>query len=145
MATTTSSSRSFRSLLIAVLLMAIYSIALHCRIASAVQEEYHPRAGSRFLAAPRKGDRCDPVRSNMCPGIRSKDGTQLLFYCCKNHCRNVLSDRNNCGFCGNKCGFGQLCCSGKCTAVAYDVNNCGQCGTACPPGLRCEYGSCGYA
>ncbi|URE35351.1 Stigma-specific protein, Stig1 [Musa troglodytarum] len=104
-----------------------------------------PRAGSRFLAqGVKKGDRCDPVANNVCSGVQAKDGTQLL-YCCKNHCRNVLSDRNNCGACGVRCGFGQLCCKGKCTAVAYDVDNCGNCGTVCQPGLRCEYGSCGYA
>ncbi|WOL00749.1 hypothetical protein Cni_G09462 [Canna indica] len=107
-----------------------------------------PRAGSRLLAAEaavKKGDQCDPsARANACPGIPAKDGTQLL-YCCKNHCRNVLSDRNNCGQCGNKCGFGELCCAGKCTAVAYDINSCGECGAVCAPGLRCEYGACGYA
>ncbi|THU45634.1 hypothetical protein C4D60_Mb02t20040 [Musa balbisiana] len=67
----------------------------------------------------KKGDRCDPVTNNRCSGLQAKDGTQLL-YCCKKHCRNVLSDRNNCGACGVRCGFGQLCCKGKCTAVAYD-------------------------
>ncbi|URE35350.1 Stigma-specific protein, Stig1 [Musa troglodytarum] len=139
MATTCLSSRR---LLVSVLLFMISLIAPPCRIASAMEKEY---AGSRFLAqGVKKGDRCDPVANNVCSGVQAKDGTQLL-YCCKNHCRNVLSDRNNCGACGVRCGFGQLCCKGKCTAVAYDVDNCGNCGTVCQPGLRCEYGSCGYA
>ncbi|RRT85559.1 hypothetical protein B296_00005213 [Ensete ventricosum] len=149
MATTCLSSRR---LLVSVLLLMISPIAPPCCIASAMEEGYaavvgshfmglSPRAGSRFLAqGAKKGDRCDPVASNACSGVQAKDGTQLL-YCCKNHCRNVLSDRNNCGACGVRCGFGQLCCKGKCTAVAYDVNNCGKCGAVCQPGLRCEYGS----
>ncbi|CAD5164864.1 unnamed protein product [Musa acuminata subsp. malaccensis] len=153
MATTCLSSRR---LLVSVLLLMISPIAPPCRIASAMEEEYaavvgnhfmglSPRAGSRFLAqGVKKGDRCDPVANNVCSGVQAKDGTQLL-YCCKSHCRNVLNDRNNCGACGVRCGFGQLCCKGKCTAVAYDVDNCGKCGTVCQPELRCEYGSCGYA
>ncbi|XP_065010752.1 protein GRIM REAPER-like [Musa acuminata AAA Group] len=148
-------SLPFRRLLVSVLSIAICSIALHCHVALATQDEYagvvtthfmglNPRAGSRFLAAAKKGDRCDPVKNNVCLGNKAKNGSQLL-QCCKNHCRNVLSDRNHCGYCGHKCGFGQLCCRGKCTAVAYDVRNCGKCGTVCSPELRCEYGSCGYA
>ncbi|KAH7657693.1 Stigma-specific protein Stig1 protein [Dioscorea alata] len=107
-------------------------------------QSLNPRSGSRFLANVVKGDKCDPVTNNVCPGIPAKGNSQLL-HCCKNHCRNILSDRNNCGVCGNKCGFGQLCCNGKCTAVAYDANNCGECGNVCKAGVRCEYGSCGYA
>ncbi|XP_039142600.1 protein GRIM REAPER-like [Dioscorea cayenensis subsp. rotundata] len=107
-------------------------------------QSLNPRSGSRFLANVVKGDKCDLVTNNVCPGIPAKGNSQLL-YCCKNHCRNILSDRNNCGVCGNKCGFGQLCCNGKCTAVAYDVSNCGECGNVCKAGVRCEYGSCGYA
>ncbi|CAL9184763.1 unnamed protein product [Musa hybrid cultivar] len=142
-------SLSSRRLVVSILLMAISSVAY------ATQDEYasmmsshfmglHPRAGSRLLAVVKKGDRCDPVTNNICQRVQAKDSRQLL-HCCKKHCRNVLSDRNNCGVCGHKCGFGHLCCSGKCTAVAYDVNNCGKCGTACQAELRCEYGSCGYA
>ncbi|KAJ0964825.1 hypothetical protein J5N97_025963 [Dioscorea zingiberensis] len=102
-------------------------------------QSLNPRSGSRFLANVVKGDRCDPVTNNVCSGLPAKDNTQLLN-CCKNHCRNILSDRNNCGACSNKCGFGQLCCNGKCTAVAYDVGNCGECGNVCKPGVRYDDG-----
>ncbi|RWW21017.1 hypothetical protein GW17_00014841 [Ensete ventricosum] len=134
---------SRRSLLITLLLLALASVTPQRTAAAEVRD---PRARSRLLAqeAVKKGDRCDPATNNRCSGLQPKYSTQLL-YCCKNHCRNVLSDRNNCGACGVRCGFGQLCCKGKCTAVAYDLNNCGKCGTVCQPGLRCEYGSCGYA
>ncbi|URD86243.1 Stigma-specific protein, Stig1 [Musa troglodytarum] len=126
-----------RSLLVTLLLLALASVTPQ---RSAAAEVGDPRARSRFLAqeAVKKGARCDPVTNNRCSGLQARDGTQLL-YCCKKRCRNVLSDRNNCGACGLRCGFGQLCCKGKCTAVAYDVNNCGKCGTVCQPGLRCEY------
>ena len=134
-------------------------IALSCiTIASTDDDEYeysdavtddfqslNPRSGSRFLREKiKKGDHCDEEKEDICPSVPARNGTQLLS-CCKNHCRNVLSDRNNCGQCGAKCGFGQLCCNGICTVVAYDVNNCGKCGNVCPSGVRCEYGLCGYA
>ncbi|PKA46841.1 hypothetical protein AXF42_Ash015735 [Apostasia shenzhenica] len=115
--------------------------------ASNIGQLRRPRAGSRLILEdkPKKGDHCTPASNNVCPaGTPGRGGIELLS-CCKNHCRDVLSDRNNCGGCGGACGFGQLCCNGRCTAVAYDVNNCGECGTVCRPGDRCEYGSCGYA
>ncbi|XP_008794174.3 protein GRIM REAPER-like [Phoenix dactylifera] len=154
MATTSLSSRRLAAsiLLITIVMM----IVVESHIASAMEDGYgsvmmghflglNPRSGSRFLAENvKKGDRCDPETNNICSGTKAKDGSQLL-YCCKNHCRNVLSDRNHCGVCGSGCRFGQLCCNGKCTAVAYDIKNCGKCGEVCSPGERCEYGTCGYA
>ncbi|KAL4204874.1 hypothetical protein AMTRI_Chr01g134390 [Amborella trichopoda] len=102
------------------------------------------RAGSRFLADKiKKGTKCD-LSNNVCPGLSLSNGSVLLE-CCKKHCRNVLSDRNNCGTCLSKCKFGELCCHGVCTNIAYNVDNCGKCGLKCKPGVRCEYGSCGYA
>ncbi|MQM15546.1 hypothetical protein Taro_048493 [Colocasia esculenta] len=92
----------------------------------------------------KRGDSCDAATNNICPGVSVRNGTQLL-QCCKTHCRDVLGDRNNCGRCGNRCGFGQLCCGGACTAVAYDENNCGKCGTTCTDEQKCVYGMCGYA
>ncbi|KAG0465476.1 hypothetical protein HPP92_019640 [Vanilla planifolia] len=102
------------------------------------------RAGSRFLAdvlKNRDGDLCTPWAKNACP-VRPP-GNKLS--CCNNHCRDVLSDYNNCGRCGVTCGFGELCCGGTCVAVAHHANNCGACGRVCQPGVRCEYGACGYA
>src|SRR4051812_29402753 len=105
----------------------------------------NPRSGSRFLKEKiRKGLHCDAAKENICPNVPARNGTELLS-CCKNHCRNVLSDRNNCGTCGTKCGYQQLCCNGICTVAAYDVNNCGKCAHVCASGERCEYGVCGYA
>ncbi|KAG6512667.1 protein GRIM REAPER-like [Zingiber officinale] len=94
-------------------------------------------ASLQFPASARKGGRCEQSGNGIaCPGA---------LHCCKRRCRDVLSDRHNCGRCGNRCGFGRLCCAGGCVAVAYDVDNCGGCGRICPPGQRCEYGACGYA
>ncbi|KAF5189608.1 Stigma-specific protein stig1 [Thalictrum thalictroides] len=92
----------------------------------------------------KKGARCDAITNNICNGISVNNGTGLL-QCCKKHCRNVLGDRNNCGTCGQKCGFGKLCCKGKCINVAYNVDHCGKCNVKCSSGLKCEYGTCGYA
>lgn len=94
-------------------------------------------ASLQFPASAWMGGWCEPAgNSSACPGA---------LHCCKHRCRDVLSDRDNCGRCGNWCGFGRLCCAGGCAAVAYDVNNCGGCGRICPRGQRCEYGICGYA
>ncbi|XP_058092316.1 protein GRIM REAPER [Magnolia sinica] len=103
------------------------------------------RSGSRFLATKiEKGASCDELANNICSGVSVNNSTGLL-QCCKKHCRDVLGDRNNCGVCGQKCGFGQLCCYGKCTDIAYNVDNCGKCDKKCRAGVKCEYGVCGYA
>ncbi|PIA35246.1 hypothetical protein AQUCO_03600129v1 [Aquilegia coerulea] len=92
----------------------------------------------------RAQSRCDAITNNICNGISVNNGTGLL-QCCKKHCRNILGDRNNCGTCQKKCGFGELCCHGKCINVAYNVDHCGKCNVKCSSGLKCEYGTCGYA
>ncbi|CAI0409225.1 unnamed protein product [Linum tenue] len=103
------------------------------------------RSRSLFLNERiRKGMRCSPGGGNICDGVPANNGTSLL-YCCKNNCRNVRQDENNCGACGNKCGFGRSCCNGACISLAYDADNCGECNQRCSPGQKCEYGSCGYA
>ncbi|MED6211222.1 hypothetical protein PIB30_071681, partial [Stylosanthes scabra] len=92
---------------------------------------------SRFLSSMmiiKKGAHCDVVSHNICNGIPAKKGKGLLF-CCKKHCRNVLSDRNNCGVCGHKCKvLGERCCNGVCTNVWYDDNHCGKCNNKCSKG-----------
>lgn len=101
--------------------------------------------GSKFLATViKKGARCDLAGNNICNAVVADRGTALL-HCCSMHCRNVLGDRNNCGRCSQRCGFGQLCCDGACTAVAYNVNHCGKCNHKCRAGVKCDYGFCGYA
>ncbi|KAF5200328.1 Grim reaper [Thalictrum thalictroides] len=92
----------------------------------------------------RKGAHCDPITKNICNRLSVNNGTGILN-CCKTHCRNILGDRNNCGQCGHKCGFGELCCNGSCTNVACNVDHCGKCNDKCLQGVRCEYGTCGYA
>ncbi|KAL9678574.1 hypothetical protein QQ045_016420 [Rhodiola kirilowii] len=101
----------------------------------------------RFLATVfkiKKGARCTANQNNICNGVPANNGTSLLN-CCKKHCRNILGDRNNCGACGNKCGFGQRCCNKKCTDILRNKNNCGKCGRKCDKGKGCGYGVCGYA
>ncbi|XP_059664526.1 protein GRIM REAPER [Cornus florida] len=103
------------------------------------------RLRGRFLTTVvKKGTHCDPVTNNVCDGVSANNGTSLL-HCCKTHCRNVLSDKNECGQCGHKCAFGELCCNGSCTNVANNDAHCGKCDTACSPGVKCEYGVCGYS
>ncbi|CAK7327787.1 unnamed protein product [Dovyalis caffra] len=143
---------------LATILSLVFSIllALHAQItlSSDIEdddEEYvldtplaNFRSRSRFLASViKKGAGCNAERYNICNGVSANGGTSLL-YCCKKHCRNVLSDKNNCGKCGNKCKFGEFCCNGNCTTVFYNVNNCGKCNKKCARGVRCQYGTCGY-
>ncbi|XP_028792958.1 protein GRIM REAPER-like [Neltuma alba] len=110
----------------------------------------HLRTRSRFLASKiiiKKGRRCDnsSVAHNICNGIPSSKGTGLLF-CCKKHCRNVLSDKNNCGQCGHKCKQGERCCNGICTNVLFNGgSHCGKCNKKCSAGVSCDNGFCGYA
>ncbi|XP_027342940.1 protein GRIM REAPER [Abrus precatorius] len=106
----------------------------------------HLGTRSRFLASViiKKGARCDLNTKNICNGVPAKKGTQLLF-CCKNHCRNVLSDKNNCMTCGKKCKEGERCCNGVCTNVSSNVHHCGKCNKKCSHGVLCENRICGYA
>ncbi|MBI5479447.1 MAG: lamin tail domain-containing protein [Deltaproteobacteria bacterium] len=53
---------------------------------------------------------------------------------------DTLTDPNNCGDCGIKCGSSQICCAGTC--VVNDEVNCGYCGRACGVGVSCYGGSC---
>ncbi|KAI9085892.1 hypothetical protein K1719_031969 [Acacia pycnantha] len=102
---------------------------------------------SRFLMRiVKKGVHCDASAGsfNICNGVSASKGRGLLF-CCKNHCRNVLSDENNCGRCGHKCCQGHRCCDGACTDVLFNENHCGKCGNKCSLGVHCENGCCGYA
>ncbi|KAI9083619.1 hypothetical protein K1719_034561 [Acacia pycnantha] len=145
-----------------ILITLIILLSLHPQMALSTdteeEEEYvlesplssHPRTRSRFLASKmiiKKGRHCDnsSVAHNICNGIRSSKGTGLLF-CCKKHCRNVLSDKNNCGECGHKCKHGERCCNGICTNLLFnDGSHCGKCNNKCSPGVSCDNGFCGYA
>jgi hypothetical protein len=55
--------------------------------------------------------------------------------CCSGTCMPVSSfnnDPDNCGACGNECGYGESCCGGRCTDTGWDDSNCGRCGNECP-------------
>ncbi|XP_050879365.1 protein GRIM REAPER [Lathyrus oleraceus] len=107
--------------------------------------QHHGSSRSRFLASIiKKGRRCNLESSNICNGVRANKGKDLLF-CCKKHCRNVLSDKNNCNVCGHKCKEGERCCNGVCTNVLTNVHHCGKCKNECSSGAPCGNGFCGYA
>ncbi|KAJ6893944.1 hypothetical protein NC652_027887 [Populus alba x Populus x berolinensis] len=65
--------------------------------------------------------------------------------CCRNHCVDVSSDVNNCGFCGIRCPFTWQCSRGFSVDTNRSPFNCGRCGKRCPWRVRCVYGMCGYA
>ncbi|KAH1103715.1 hypothetical protein GLYMA_13G276200v4 [Glycine max] len=87
----------------------------------------------------KKGRQCDHETNNIYNGVSTNKGRDLLF-CCKNHCRNVLSDKNNCRVCGNKCKQGERCCNGVCTNVLSNARHCGKCNKQCSPGDSCGNG-----
>lgn len=87
--------------------------------------------------------------------------------CCDGTCVDVITDRNNCGACGNVCGAGQYCFNTQCTPcenplalctiagqeqcvnLQTDRDNCGSCGNLCPRSpteprrdFYCEAGQC---
>jgi len=53
---------------------------------------------------------------------------------------SILVDK--CGSCTNKCKAGEVCCSGVCTNLLTDKNNCLFCGTKCKK--ECKGGFCDY-
>ncbi|KAK7324567.1 hypothetical protein VNO77_28239 [Canavalia gladiata] len=148
--------------LITILFLLISALALHSsEFVSSTdadhddineEEEYvldtpllHFGPRDRFLVSKiKKGRRCNRVTNNICNGVRANKGRDLLF-CCKMHCRNVLSDKNHCGVCLNKCAEGEHCCNGVCTNVMTNVHHCGKCKEECSPGDTCRDGMCGYA
>ena len=94
------------------------------------------RSRSRFLASViKKGTHCNPITNNVCNGV-SANKRKSLLYCCKKHCRNVLSDKNNCGVRGKKCQEGQHYCNGRCTNTFYNVHHCGKCNKKCKNGVK---------
>ncbi len=60
--------------------------------------------------------------------------------CCDEKCRNVISDENNCGVCGNICGAGEYCLFGHCYRDGGPCPpatvECG--GHCCPLALPCD-------
>lgn len=74
---------------------------------------------------------------------------------CEAQCRNLMTDVDHCGACGNACAAGGVCndgecacegaevaCDGACTDVFSDAAHCGECGNACDAGMACVGGVC---
>jgi hypothetical protein len=82
-----------------------------------------------------------------CNGV-SSDGCEV----------SLLSNVNNCGYCGHVCSGGQMCvngacttscsggslrvCNGQCVDISTDFNNCGACSNRCVTGSTCVSGTC---
>ncbi|CAN4116659.1 unnamed protein product [Withania somnifera] len=81
---------------------------------------------------------------NMNPMICWAKGSPGPF-CCKTKCVNVLMDKQNCGFCGNKCKYNEACCKGQCVNTLFHKRHCGSCNNKCQKGSSCAYGMCDYA
>jgi hypothetical protein len=79
---------------------------------------------------------------------------------CGGVCRDLSTDRANCGGCGVACAAGQVCsggscqvscgaglsnCGGVCRDLSSDRANCGGCGRDCSPGQICVGGACRYS
>ncbi len=63
--------------------------------------------------------------------------------CCNGDCREVRTDVENCGRCGNACPTGWACCDGACVNTAQDRNHCGRCDRQCEESAdRCTEGEC---
>jgi len=66
---------------------------------------------------------------------------------------DLQTDRDNCGACGEACGWDSQCVAGSCSCAAttcgkicvkldQNPDNCGACGQACPANQWCDQGSC---
>jgi len=102
------------------------------------------------------GSVCSSIGRCECPVDRcaTTEGTFI--------CVDRQTDRNNCGFCGQRCPAGVDCVMGRCPCPAErpfcatsrptdcfdpamhqsDSLNCGACGTRCPEGAACQAGRC---
>lgn len=85
-----------------------------------------------------------------CQGGKSQDPITCQCVCpigqtdaCDGICRNLETDRMNCGTCGAVCPSGWLCCHRVCKEVQKDPDNCGKCDITCQqPGQGCCNSQC---
>ena len=61
-------------------------------------------------------------------------------------CFDVGADNDlRCGSCTRSCRpSGRKCCGGVCVNLLSDRSNCGRCGNRCRRNVRCRNGICGY-
>ncbi|KAJ9566703.1 hypothetical protein OSB04_002669 [Centaurea solstitialis] len=64
--------------------------------------------------------------------------------CCNKKCVNVMTNEQNCGFCGRKCEDIEICCKGSCVNPMRSKHNCGECNYVCEKGDSCVHGMCSY-
>ncbi|KAJ7518442.1 hypothetical protein O6H91_21G069100 [Diphasiastrum complanatum] len=100
-----------------------------------VKSQYYRDAKFQIALCGQDPSVCkDPVKN---PG----GGTTCCF---SRFCSDLSVDRNNCGSCGNSCGYGINCCNGSCVNLFNNKNHCGNCQTPCFGNAQCEFGMCGY-
>jgi hypothetical protein len=104
---------------------------------------------------------CDLFLKNLTGGTATLTATQLDCCpephqtLCDGKCTSYLTDRNNCGACGNVCGSDEFCsegvctcnpgltaCDGRCVDARTDPTNCGTCDNACHVDESCTGGAC---
>lgn len=83
------------------------------------------------------------------PGTFCRAGQCTCRMTCGPVCSDPMTDRNNCGQCGMRCGDGMICAGGRCTCseltpdlcgeacrtLQGDNQNCGACGFSCASGV----------
>ncbi|KAL6990747.1 hypothetical protein U1Q18_008868 [Sarracenia purpurea var. burkii] len=104
------------------------------------QEPTSLRGISRLLAQSSRATMTCNVYPRLCRA-KGSPGSD----CCKKRCVDVMTDRLNCGMCGNKCEYAKICCKGECVNPWRNKKNCGRCNNKCKKGSLCVYGMCSYA
>ena len=61
---------------------------------------------------------------------------------CDGRCRDLVTDEQNCGACGQTIPAGKICCFRRARDPETDPNNCGACGVSCPTLTSCCGGAC---